>query len=315
MDFVLENRPSVIEMDFCLSFIRFLYEKGYAAAMIKSIKSSLKRPITYAFDIDLNSELFNMATKACSNLRPSVRPMEISWSLTNVLEIAASTGPDCVDLTMVTGKAVFLVMLALGARLSEVAALRRGDKFIKFLLDGSVRLSPDKVFMAKNEGSDVRWEPWILTPLPENPSLCPVASLIQYLALTGQIKTGQLFRGETGGSNLSIKLLRSSIICLVNTADPAASVETESLRNMEPLNFIECLNFQDVTKFTGWQSRRVFYRHYLEDVPSLSGPVVAAGKVVHPDLLKIVYDRTFCDYQYFTVVLVLNFHIHLTLLA
>ena len=79
---------------------------------------------------------------------------------------------------------------------------------------------------------------------------------------------------------------------------------------MEPLYFIECLNFQDVTKFTGWQSRRVFYRHYLKDVPSLSGPVVAAGKVVHPDLLKIVYDRTFCDYQYFTVVLVLNFHIH-----
>ena len=79
---------------------------------------------------------------------------------------------------------LFLVALASGARLSEMAALFQDKGFIKLLPSGEVSLSPHPKFLAKNEDPAHRWKPWIIVPLPQDSSLCPVRALQSYLKRT-----------------------------------------------------------------------------------------------------------------------------------
>ena len=283
MAFVTEQQPQSITEDFCLSFFRSLHEEGLAASTLKSLKSAISKPIRYAFNVDLTDDLFANAMKACSRRRPAPRPTSISWSLDKVLEMAATIELDCRDVTKQLRKTVFLVTLALGARISEVAALRRGEDFVRLLPSGEMRLVPDRSFLAKNELPDDRWDPWLLVPLQECPALCPVANLQHYLNLTRTYKEGQLFRGETTGSSLSIAQLRAKIIYFVNTADPDGKPDVHHLRKIATsLNFMEYLDFEDLKRYTGWKSTKVFFKHYLKNIEGARLPLVAAGKVVRP---------------------------------
>ena len=119
-------------------------------------------------------------------------------------------------------------------------------------------------------------------PLPEMPNLCPVLNLKRYLELTRHFSGDQLFRGNEG-SNLSVKDLGGKIIEFVNGADPNKHMSVHMLRKIaSSLNFFQFMDFQDLSKMTGWKSNRVFYRHYFTNIESLSLPVVAAGKVIPP---------------------------------
>ena len=109
-------------------------------------------------------------------------------------------------------KTVFLIALASAARISELSTLCRGPDYVKFLPSGEVSLSPDRLFLAKNEKPDKRWSPWLIVPLRQLPLLCPVTALRKYLSMTKDIEEGQLFRGETCGSKLSAKQLSSKLI-------------------------------------------------------------------------------------------------------
>ena len=40
--------------------------------------------------------------------------------------------------------------------------------------------------------------------------------------------------------------------------------------------------FDDLSKYTGWRSLRVFHRYYLRNIEDLRLPPVTAGKVVVP---------------------------------
>ena len=147
-----------------------------------------------------------------------------------VLEKASLIGVDCKDLTKQTRKTAFLMSLASAGRISEMAALQRGDGNIKILESGAVRLTPDPVFLAKNEPSDDRWDSWVIPALPEFPQLCPVANLKKYLDMTKHIEEGQLFRGETEGSLLTSKQLANKIVLFINQADPSSGASCHQIR-------------------------------------------------------------------------------------
>ena len=135
-----------------------------------------------------------------------------------------------------------------------MAALQRGGDSVTFLPSGSVRLTPDPTFLAKNEPKDARWEPWSIPPLPECPSLCPVTTLKQYLKVTKSYDSGQLFRGETSGHELSIKQLSQKIVYFIEGADPNQHVHVHQIRKVDTsLNFLKYLCFADLKSYTGWE--------------------------------------------------------------
>ena len=172
--------------------------------------------------------------------------------------------------------------LASGARLSEMAALSRDTGFIKFLPSGEVSLSPHPKFLAKNEDPAHRWKPWIIVPLPQDPSLCPVKALQTYLGRTDTWLSGRLFQRENGGT-ITIDGIRQQILYFIKEADPESIPKAHDVRAIATsVNYFHYMDFQALTGYTGWKSSRVFMKHYFKNLDTLRFHAVAAGKVVPP---------------------------------
>ena len=118
---------------------------------------------------------------------------------------------NCSNLSLVTKKLAFLLSLGSVARISELTAFGRGEEYLEFSSDGSVKISMLGIFLAKNEDPDNRWAPFHIPPLPEFPELCPVTTLKRFLELSKHFAGGQLFRCETTGRNISKSLLGTKL--------------------------------------------------------------------------------------------------------
>ena len=124
--------------------------------------------------------------------------------------------------------------------------------------------------------------PWEIIPLPEEPSLCPVACLKSYLQSTSHWTTGQLFRAETG-KPLSPKDISGKVGYFVKRADPEGHFLGHDPRKVATsLNFWSHMSFEALQGYTGWKSPRVFFKHYFKKIEEIKRSLVAAGRVVQP---------------------------------
>ena len=121
--------------------------------------------------------------------KTSQGPIIPHWSLQKVLTVLQSerfqVRPSLQDALT---KALFLVAMATGHRISQLAALSRGPEFAKFAPDDtSVTLATKPGFLAKNERASHRMKPVVihawLTDEGHHP-LCPVQALRLYLSAT-----------------------------------------------------------------------------------------------------------------------------------
>ena len=104
-----------------------LHKSGLASSSIASIRSQLRLPIWQGFGVDVGVDVFLNIPRACANLRKDPARRKIEWSLSKVLNYAASIPLDCPDLTKQTRKTAFLISLASSARISELQAFGRGS--------------------------------------------------------------------------------------------------------------------------------------------------------------------------------------------
>ena len=162
-----------------------------------------------------------------------------------------------------------------------MAALSIDNAFALFLPSREVSLSHTK-FLATNEDPRNRWAPWKIIPLNQDLSLCPVEALRSYLERTSSWRSGTLFKREKGGT-LTINGIRQQILYFIKEADPESVPKAHQVRAIATsINFFQFMDFQALTKYTGWKSTRVFMRHYFKNIDSLKFFAVAAGKVVAP---------------------------------
>ena len=263
-------------------FFRNLHESGFAASTVISTKSALVKVFYYGFGIRLNDICFASIGRAVAKLRPASRPEMLSWSLNKVLRLTSSISVDNCSYQQLLRKTLFLIALASGARISELAALSRDKGRVQFLDSGEVSLSPHPRFIAKNENPQKRWSPWKIVPLPQDPSLCPVATLRVFLDRTSDWLSGALFRREEGGT-ITINGIRQQILYFIKEADPGSMPSPHQVRSVATsVNFFQYMDFQALSKYTGWKSSRVFMRHYFKNIDALKFHAVAAGKVVAP---------------------------------
>ena len=118
------------------------------------------------FNVDVGVGVFLTIPKACANLRRDTTRRKIEWSLSKMLDYAASIPLDCPDLTKQTRKTAFLHSLASAARISELHAFGRGSEYITFNEDGSASVAMIRSFVAKNESPVNQWAPFEIPPLP-----------------------------------------------------------------------------------------------------------------------------------------------------
>ena len=280
--FIHKERPREMSANLTISFFRSLHEEGLAPSTVTTAKSALAKIFYYGFDIRLDDPRFTSIPRSCAKLRPAERPEILPWSLNKVLKLASEIDNDTCSYQELLRKALFLVSLASGARLSELEALSRDEGFIKFLPSGEASLSPHLKFLAKNEDPQHRWKPWKIIPLPQDPSLCPVTVLRSYLSRTSPWTSGRLFRREKGGT-ITTKGIRQQILYLIKEADPQSVPKAHQVRALATsLNFFHFMDFHSLTQYTGWKSVGVFLRHYFRRIDTLRFHTVAAGKVVPP---------------------------------
>ena len=97
----------------------------------------------------MNDVYFSSISKSCARLNPPSRPDMLPWSLNKVLKLASNIDNSKCSFQQLFRKTLFLVGLASGARLSEMAALSRDKGYVKELPSGELSLSPHLKFLLK----------------------------------------------------------------------------------------------------------------------------------------------------------------------
>ena len=284
-DYVRTKDFEEISEETVLSFLRFLFhEKNLAVNTILTYKAALKLPLRFAFDIDTNTEVFAMITKAFSLSRPVLPPLRPTWSVNKVLDLLSSevyNSPE--DLLAFTKKVMFLISLAIGSRISELCALKRGD-MLKFLPNGDLELIPDPMVLAKNEDPMVRRTPIRISKLPDaDSSLCPVANLKLYIERTGSHDTHLLFVHPKDKRVWFPAEARKLVCTVIREANPGALPKAHDIRKMaSSLAFFSSMSFKSIREFTGWSSPSVFIKHYLSPIEDLQRSCVVLGDQAGP---------------------------------
>ena len=152
---------------------------------------------------------------------------------------------------MLQKKAIFLVALASGGRISEISALQRGPSHIRFSLQ-DILLIQARDFLAKNENSQRRRDPSRTRALGTKDPLCPVLTLKSYLERTSNAKTRGLFLYHIKQTTLSIAQIRTRMLSLIRTANPGSSPKVHGIRKYATtLAFLNEANFFEIAAFTG----------------------------------------------------------------
>ena len=276
--YVKMRHPTAINCNFIGEFLVYLFEvKKLMPTTIRSRKSALAIPLRYGFGIEVNAEPFEMMIRSMALQRPSEPEQVLTWDLETVL--SALTRRSDHNLQFLLRKTLFLLGIAMGARVSELHALRRGDHFC-VITEYSATFSFGS-FLAKNENPMKRRPPIVVPAMPSNPALCPVQTLKKYLDRTALAEQGPLFLRPDTTDRLPLLSLRVHIVGLIVALCPGSNPKSHDLRKYAAsLAFFGNFKMDEVSRYTGWAGERVFVRHYVKQIRALRSRCVALGKVV-----------------------------------
>ena len=265
------------------SFMRHLFDdKKLAPKTIQSYKVGFTRPLR-AWGINTSDEIFTDLIRAFGNLRPAEPYRPITWSLDKVLimlsEVEYSSAG---NLEWILSKALFLLSLATGGRISEIHALRREPEFLAFG-DNDLTLISRVSFLAKNENPTHRRDPIVIPRLFDDDGsphvLCPVAALENYIKSTNSVKTGPLFLSVKNNKPLSKAACAFHLCAVIKESQPGVFPKAHDVRKMATsLTFFANMSLTEICQRVGWASPMVFRKHYLRQIDMVIKNCVVLGK-------------------------------------
>ena len=286
MRFVRLKKLSSLTERNILEFFIWLFEKGSLQAnTIASYKCALDRPLRFGFNISLNSGRFSELSKAFFHIRPPPTSVEPEWSLNKVLDFLKSRrftlNPTLSDITL---KALFLLALATGRRVSELHSLLRTKGYIVFGKDYKwVRLYPNPQFLAKNETSKFRRGPLLihafLNSQGEHNSLCPVKNLKNFLHASRKVNLSALFFNPRTMAPCSKVRISQMIRRVVKLSQPEIYSKAHDLRKYATVQaFFNNMSLTDIKAAGFWSSNRTIAQRYLPLSAKPAQPCVALGR-------------------------------------
>lgn len=297
-------------------FLIFLFEKkNLAFKTLEGYRTAIARPIRFATGKDLAQDpSISSLLQSFRRERPTRKHPFPQWDLSLVL-LSLTKGPfeplQKASLRDLTLKTVFLVLLASGARRSEVHAL--SFKGVSHSPDWrEVSLTPIPSFIAKTQfrsgGESVLRTITIPSlghtlgrDLAEDRLLCPVRALKVYLARTKDLRKDKrlLFVSylPSYSKDISKNTLSSWVKRLLNDIhlDPNKDVAQVSGRTTHEIRalaatlaFTSQAGLDEVLKACTWKTHSTFTDFYLRDLSHIRdnlmtlGPLVAAQHVTCP---------------------------------
>ena len=243
----------------CLNFLKSLIDKGsLSTGTIKAYKNALSLPWKLV-GIDPNSWEFTHLIKSSFLINPPRARNFPSWSLTKVLNMLRNYNVNENKFQLLK-KTVFLVALATGNRCSEIAAI---DGNSVRLEEGGIVMAVKPGFIYKNQRAG-RFPPNLyIKPLPEDPSLCPVTWLKNYMVARGS-EDGSLFKNSVTGASLTAGSISHILARVINEADPEKVAKGHDVRKVATsLAWARGISPEEICRRTFWSSSNAFITKYL----------------------------------------------------
>ena len=248
-------------LHFCLYLSRIKKLRG---STILNYRSSLARPILLSTGVDLTDSDFKDLDKALYLAAPPLKRRIPEWDVDKVLSLLmtpkyCSTSAKPLDLLR---KTVFLLALATGNRVSELAAIDASA--IRVGRDGKVTLPVDPTFRYKNERENRTPPDICLVPLVNgNPELCPVKTLLAYKERL-EISAGKLLVNTRTKSPLKPSSISMLLCSLINEADPNKFPKGHDVRKVAAsLAWTRGLPIDEIVRRCFWSTSSIFIRTYL----------------------------------------------------
>ena len=263
-----------------LKFLIYLREvKGLATNTITHYRNALSLPLRMSAELELNKFPFTDLTKGFFLEKPPIPRHIPKWDLDKVLKLILSPkfSRRPVDNFCLLKKTVFLIALASGNRVSELAALERAG--IRFARDDSeVLLVVRPGFLYKNQRLGRAPPNIVIKALGTSQKLCPVKSLKYYLEKQPG-EEGPLFRNSRTGSALHPRSISRLLCEVIKEADPSSIPQGHDLRRQAvSLAWTRGLEPEEITSRVFWRSSSVFVKRYLS-APGSTLPCVALNTV------------------------------------
>ena len=285
--FVSLSSVTVVTPQLLLRFASHLFHgvSKSSLATVSNAMAAIKDPVKFGFGVVADTRQMELLRASFFIQRPPVLRPPPNWSLQKVLDLLQSrrfvVSPSGEDLLL---RAVFLVAMATGHRVSQLSALCRGPEFTAFGIGGSsVTLAPRPRFLAKNEREWHRVRPVSFSAWLEDGKrhlLCPVAALQDYVDATSGYQGQAMWVDPHSLRPLTTKLIAARLVRLIQQADPSSCPKAHQVRKYaSSLAFFRSFDVETVRLAGQWSSSASFVSRYLlphlQDVPCValgSGP-------------------------------------------
>ena len=275
----LPPQTSSISVEVILSFLQHLFDqKRLAPHTIHCYFLSLKWPLQRAFAVDCQHPDIARILKGFFHLRPPPPPKIPSWDLLEVLLFYSSLRLPLPS-KVIFLKTLFLVALASGNRVSELAALHRPG-IIHNNTGVIIPLRPS--FLFKNQTAR-RTPPPVSFPSFSSSPLCPVFYLRHYVDWTTPTdSTDALFLHPTSHKALDTSRLRYWMVQAIRLAQTHRPiVRPHEVRKLAySANWSRRTDLPTLLQHGFWASSHPFLSNYLVNLPDALPHFIAAGASV-----------------------------------
>ena len=269
--FVTEKKVTVMTPQVLASFATSLFHSNHkvSPATVTNAMVAIRDPVSFGFGVKIDDREWDLLKASFFRQRPPPMPKPPNWSLRKVLDLLQSTrfqhNPSTTDSLH---RAVFLVSLATGHRVSQMAALLRSPSFTKFGPgDSSVTLASRPGFLAKNERANHRIKPVVIHAWMEGDRhhpLCPVRALRVYLDATSNTNRVEMWLDPKSTRPLTAATLATEIVRVILLADPLSNPRAHQVRKFSSsLAFFRSFDVEAVREAGQWSSPITFVRRYL----------------------------------------------------
>ena len=263
---LLKNPEKPFNKSSLLEFMIYLFEsRGLQPQTVKNCRAALTEPLKLCSNIDLSSEEFKDLDKAFFLLKPAETRHMPNWSLSKVLKLLSSQdykNESCSDYNLLK-KAIFLLSLATGNRVSEINAIQREPIRVLRNPDGiGFVVKPGFLYKNQRYGKsppDIE----IVKITNVNKQLCPVETIKKYIKRVGK-KKGPLFVNSRTKGPLNPSSLSKLMCMVIDEADPGKIPRGHDVRRAAAsLAWSRGLPMSEITRRAFWVSSNTFINRYM----------------------------------------------------
>ena len=285
--FLIASEVSEVNETIFVQFASYLFrEHKLSISSISGHIAAISDPLKFAYRILPEARSLALIKSSFFLQRPPPIRSAPKWSLRKVLDLLSSPGY-CENPSeeKIFRKAIFLVALATGLRVSQLAALSRSPTLTKFGTgNSSVTLAAHPKFLAKNERVNHRMQPkyvpaWIEQDCFHN-KLCPVSALKQYMLKVPASKNQKLWVFPRTKQACKPSNIAKMICLVIEEADPQKAPKAHDVRGMaSSIAFKRSMCMDSVQAEGQWSSCHTFVTRYLRylDIMERDIPCIAMG--------------------------------------